>query len=73
MDDCLTVEEAYRAMHHFVKEYWERGGKEGRELLLFLTYADPRYPPMHDNPVGSDDPAAWSDWLRSVGSVRSQK
>lgn len=73
MDDRLTVEEAYRAMHHFVNEYWEGGGKEGKELLLLLTYADPRYPPTDDNPVGSDDPDAWSDWLLAVGSVRPQK
>ena len=55
-------------MHRFVTAYWERGGKRGDELMLFLKYSGPDYPPTGDNAVGSDDPAAWNDW---IGSVRA--
>lgn len=66
MKDILTLEEAYRAMHHFVTTYWEGGGRKGDELMLFLKYSSSEYPPTTENPVGSDDPAAWTDWLGSV-------
>jgi hypothetical protein len=39
MTQVLTIEQAYRAMHHFVEAYWERGGKRGDELTLFLSYS----------------------------------
>ena len=66
MKDTLTVVEAYRAMHQFVTAYWERGGKRGGEVLLFLKYSGPEYPPTAEHPVGSDDPAACGDWLDAV-------
>jgi hypothetical protein len=69
MKDTLTLKEAYRAMHQFVTAYWERGGKRGDELTLFVTYSDSPYAPTAENPVGSNDPAAWNDWLESVRAV----
>ena len=62
----MTLVEAYRAMHHFVNAYWERGGKRGDELTLFVSYSASRYAPTTENPVGSNDPAGWADWLDSV-------
>jgi hypothetical protein len=69
MTESLTIEHAYRAMHHFVNAYWERGGKRGDELTLFLSYLAPRWSPTDDNPLGTGDPAAWNDWLDSVHAV----
>ena len=70
MSDMVTVEAAYRAMHTFVKAYFERGGREGEELVLFLSYLSPdRWPPSADNPLGTGDPAAWSDWLAAIRTV----
>jgi hypothetical protein len=66
MKDTLTLVEAYRAMRSFVEAYWVRGGKKGDELTLFIHYAGAGYPPTAENPVGSNDPAAWNDWLASV-------
>jgi len=42
-------------MHHFVNAYWERGGKRGHELTLFLSYLAPRWSPTDDNPLGTGD------------------
>ena len=68
--DTLSLEQAYRAMYRFVRGYFERGGDQGRELLLFLSYAEPdKWESWEDNPVGAGDPAAWADWLRSVREV----
>lgn len=69
MTETLTIEQAYRAMHHFVEAYWERGGKRGDELTLFLSYSEARWAPTDDNPLGTGDPAAWNDWLDSVRAV----
>jgi hypothetical protein len=69
MAETLTIEQAYRAMHNFVKAYWERGGKRGDELTLFLSYSEARWVPTDDNPLGTGDPAAWSDWLDAVRAV----
>jgi len=66
----LTIEQAYRAMHYFVDEaYWERGGKRGDELTLFLSYSEPRWEASDNNPLGTGDPAAWNDWLDAVRAV----
>jgi hypothetical protein len=67
--ETLTSEEAYRAMHHFVESYWERGGKKGDELALVLSYSKTRWEPADDNPLGPGDPAAWKDWLDPVRAV----
>jgi hypothetical protein len=69
MAETLTIEQAYRAMHHFVEAYWERGGKRGDELPLFLSYSATRWEPTDDNPLGTGDPAARNDWLDAVRAV----
>jgi hypothetical protein len=69
MTETLTIEQAYRAMHHFVEAYWERGGKRGDELTLFLSYSATRWEPTDDNPLGTGDPAGWNDWLDAVRAV----
>jgi hypothetical protein len=69
MTETLTIAQAYRAMHHFVEAYWERGGKRGDELTLFLSYSETRWEPTDDNPLGAGDPAAWNDWLDAVRAV----
>ena len=69
MTETLTIEQAFRAMHHFVEAYWERGGKRGDELTLFLSYSETRWEPTDDNRLGTGDPAAWNDWLDAVRAV----
>ncbi len=70
----LTPEQAYRAMHRFVQGYFDRGGKRGDELALFLSYAAPgKWEARNDNPVGSGDPAAWEDWLKVIEEVTSSQ
>jgi hypothetical protein len=56
-------------MPHFVEAYWERGGKRGDELTLFLSYSKTRCEPTDDNPLGTGDPAAGNDWLDAVRAV----
>ena len=54
-------------MHRFVQNYFERGGRKGDELVLFLSYAAPeRWPSTVENPVESGDPAAWDDWKVAI-------
>ena len=54
----LTMQQAYRAMHRFVQDYFERGGRKGDELALFLSYSEPgKWRPWEDNPIGAGDPA----------------
>jgi hypothetical protein len=68
----LTPEQAYRAMHRFVQDYFERGGKKGDELVLFLSHAAPgKWSASVENPVGSGDPAAWDDWKAAIRGVTS--
>jgi hypothetical protein len=72
MDELLTPEQAYRAMYRFVEAYWERGGRQPGELVLFMSYAEPgKWEPAEDNPVGSGDPAAWDDWLDAIKATPS--
>ena len=66
MTETLTIEQAYRAMHYFVRAYWERGGKRGDELTNFLSYSDALWAPTNNNPLGTGDPGAWDDWRDAV-------
>lgn len=69
----LTMEQAYRAMHRFVQDYFERGGRKGDELAQFLSYSEPeQWGPRKDNPIGAGDPAAWDDWTKAVQKVEAK-
>jgi hypothetical protein len=69
----LTAEEAYLAAVEFIDSYFQRGGRRGDELALLLSYAQPwRWDPRPDNPVGTGDPAAWSDWEQALAAARSK-
>jgi hypothetical protein len=47
-DPCLSLTEAYSVAHRFAEAYFERGGRRGDELALFLSYGDD---PVHHHRV----------------------
>jgi hypothetical protein len=60
-------------MHRFVQNYFERGGRKGDDLALFLSYAAPgQWQPWDENAIGAGDPAAWGDWNSAVQAVISK-
>jgi len=70
MAELLSATQAYLSMVRFIRDYWERGGQRPGELVLFMSYAEPgKWPPTSHNPLGTGDPAAWSDWLAAVRAV----
>jgi hypothetical protein len=59
----LTTDEAYRAMICFLEDYLSRG--DSNVSVLLHAYAAP----MRDGKPS--DPAAWSDWLKAIDSMRN--
>ena len=60
-------------MWRFVEAFWERGGRSPSDLALFMSYMKPDKWALlwAENPVASGDPAAWSDWLAAIISVKN--
>lgn len=56
--ETLTIHQAYRAMIHFLEGFYERTGSDDVAVLLggMQILKDGR----------TADPAAWSDWMKSV-------
>jgi hypothetical protein len=64
MNKALTVEDAYRAMLHFLDAHYKRtDANEIAALLGGLAF---------NEDGGTMDPAAWSDWLAAVEKARAQ-
>lgn len=61
-DVTLTTLQGYRAMLHFLEGYYERAPSDELAILLGGLSLNNDGAPM--------DPAAWSDWIGSVKSVR---
>lgn len=71
MDDpsepLLTLDEAYRATSHFIRQYYSR--EPITPFLFVLSSMTPWEP--GGNPRQTDDPATWSNWLESVEAARA--
>jgi hypothetical protein len=64
-DILLTAEEAFAAMFEFLNRYWE----EFKTANLADVLGDLQ-PGLGGH---SSDPAAWTEWLRSVEAVLADK
>lgn len=64
MSKKLTELQAYNAMFHFLKAYYERTNSDDVGSLLGDLQM------MSDNRTA--DPAAWSDWIKSVEATLAQ-
>ena len=65
--EALSVENAFLAMEHFLRAFWERDGRgEGAyiRLLSFIDTSDPHHCPA--------DPAMWQDWLDAIDAIRKR-
>ncbi len=61
----LTVEEAYRAMFHYLEHvYDETRSKELAEMLGSMSLLEDGKPA---------DTAVWEDWIQAVKKVKEQK
>ena len=58
----LDEREAFRAMSMFLTQFAERAGDDLLTLLSDITISPDG---------GTFDPAAWNDWIRCVGAVKS--
>ncbi len=74
MTNLLTPTQAYLAMFRFIEGYRQRDGRHSDEQADMLSYASPgMWSPTDDNPLGTGDPAAWSDWLSAVGAALEKR
>lgn len=61
-DRHLTLDEAYRAAFHFIRQYYER--EPMVPFMLMLHSMTPSAP--GSDPRSTSDPATWDDWMASV-------
>lgn len=61
-EPMLSLDQAYRATFHFINQYYQR--EPIVPFMLMLSSMGPWTP--NGNPREMDDPATWSDWMRSV-------
>lgn len=64
----LTELEAYDVMLHFLKTYWERGGRGPRDIATLLSDTSRNIWAA----LGPGDPAQWGDWLAAVEAVKNR-
>lgn len=67
-DDSLSAGEAFLAMEHFLKAFWQPDGKNYDGLARVLSFIDISAGLNRSGPV---DPAMWSDWIEAIDAVRS--
>jgi hypothetical protein len=64
-EPMLTLDEAYRAAFHFIKQYYEREPITPFVLMLhsMTPWAE------NGNLRQTSDPATWHDWMSSVNAA----
>jgi hypothetical protein len=64
----LSAREAFDAVRHFLRAYWERGDGSSEDIRRLLSAMD-GFGTIDGGPV---DQAQWSDWLEAVSKVERQ-
>jgi len=59
----LSIRESYLCMAHFLKMYWDRGGRSSEDLAVLLGGL-----PLSPDGMTAD-PAMMGDWLDAVAAV----
>jgi hypothetical protein len=59
-EQLLTVDQAYLAAYQFIRQFYERDGRKPKTMFLLMSWMEMEHPRQ------SDDPAQWSDWMKSV-------
>jgi len=68
-EPLLTVDQAYCAAFHFIRQYYER-----EPIVPFLVLLQSMYPWTEGgDPRLTSDPATWHDWMSSVQAALSAK
>jgi hypothetical protein len=65
-EPSLSLDDGYLAAYSFIRQFYERDGRKPESMFFLLLWMQLEAPRM------SQDPAQWSDWVRSVSEARER-